>query len=87
MVEGGYGKSHRDKCLFISWCPGGCKVKDKMVHASTKASLKKYFGGFSKEIQGGGYGDLAAENIVECLGEMNNIKLAGKIVEFEGQAC
>lgn len=86
MVEGGYGTSKRDKCLFISWCPSSCKVKEKMVHASTKGSLKKYFGGFSKEIQAGGLNDLSQENVVELLGEMNNIKLAGTIIEFEGNS-
>jgi len=83
-LEGGYGRSKRDKCLFISWCPGGAKIKDKMIFASTKATLKKELGGFPKEIQAGSYADLASENIIEGLSEMNNIKLAGKIVEFEG---
>lgn len=86
-IEGGYGRSKRDKCLFISWCPGGAKIKDKMIFASTKASLKKYLGGFSKEIQAGSPADLSASSIIENLSEMNNIKLAGKIVEFEGTSC
>lgn len=85
-IEGGYGKSKRDKCIFISWCPMGCKVKEKMIHASTKGSLKKFLGGFPKEIQAESRADLASSNIIECLNEMNNIKLAGTIIEFEGEA-
>jgi len=86
FLKGGYGKrAFREKYLFISWCPSNCSPRDKMTHASTKGSLKKYFAqGIDKEIHAGDRSELRMEEWIDCLNSMGNIKLAGKIVEFEG---
>merc|ERR1712179_893511 len=40
LSGGGYGDSVRDKIVFISWVGEGAKVRQKMLHASSKSALK-----------------------------------------------
>lgn len=39
------------KMVFIFWCPDDCGVKDKMLYASSKDTIKKAMGGIQVEIQ------------------------------------
>lgn len=84
IVEGGYGTSSRDKVMFVSWCPDDAPRKDKMTSASVKNNFKQFLGGFSKEMHADCKGDLEMKEWIDVLKDMNNIKIAGKIIKFEG---
>lgn len=44
------GAEH-SKMVFIFWCPDDCGVKDKMLYASSKDTIKKALQGIQLEIQ------------------------------------
>eukprot|EP01098_Paradermamoeba_levis_P016370 TRINITY_DN8816_c0_g1_i1.p1 TRINITY_DN8816_c0_g1~~TRINITY_DN8816_c0_g1_i1.p1 ORF type:complete len:137 (-),score=50.15 TRINITY_DN8816_c0_g1_i1:105-515(-) len=48
----------REKVIFISWVPDTAKIKDKMLYASTKDSVKKALVGLQIEIQGTDKGEV-----------------------------
>jgi cofilin len=41
----------QDKLVFIFWCPDTCKIKLKMLYASSKDSLIKPLNGIAKLVQ------------------------------------
>ena len=86
-IEGGYGRADRDKVSFVSWCPEYSAIKGKMIHASTKSGLIKHLGEnkIAKEFQAASEADITQDEIVEQFNAMGNVKVAGKIVAFEGE--
>ncbi|KAG8942721.1 cofilin [Tulasnella sp. 424] len=48
--KGDAGK--RNKLVFYSWNPDGAKIKQKMVYASSRDTLRKALVGIAAEIQG-----------------------------------
>ena len=55
----------RNKIIFYLWTPDGCKIKEKMLFASTKATIKQAFVGISTEIQATNHNELSKENAIE----------------------
>eukprot|EP01015_Nassula_variabilis_P025528 TRINITY_DN49_c0_g1_i2.p1 TRINITY_DN49_c0_g1~~TRINITY_DN49_c0_g1_i2.p1 ORF type:complete len:163 (-),score=69.48 TRINITY_DN49_c0_g1_i2:67-555(-) len=52
-----------EKIIFINWCPQSVPVRVKMVHSSTKDSLKKKMDGIAKEVQATALDDLDFEEV------------------------
>lgn len=92
-VEGGYGTSPRNKNIMISWAPENAKIKNKMVHASTKETLKEKLEGTGSSVGCGidkviacdSEAELQSDNLIEELSSMANIKSSGTIIAFEGK--
>ncbi|XP_063712242.1 uncharacterized protein LOC134840391 [Symsagittifera roscoffensis] len=42
--------AHRGKLLFISWIPDSCSLKEKMVYAASKNTLKNKLEGVKKRL-------------------------------------
>jgi len=58
----------RNKICFFMWSPETAKIKQRMVHSSSKDALKKALGeGLGKEIQANDHGDLEFKNIMEII--------------------
>merc|ERR1711957_450537 len=58
----------QSKLTFVFWSPDdGQSVKDKMMYAGSKDSVKKKFTGIMKEIQANEKGDLAWESVLELM--------------------
>jgi len=86
-LEGSDGiKSERDRIVFISWAPDTAKIKAKMLHSSSKDAIKKAFEGIGIEFQFSSQEDLMAKEWIDKFQDLPNIKLAGKVIEFEGVA-
>ncbi|EDQ88489.1 uncharacterized protein MONBRDRAFT_8986 [Monosiga brevicollis MX1] len=47
LADGG----QRNKLLFVVWCPDTARIKDKMLFASSKESLRKKLVGINTEVQ------------------------------------
>jgi cofilin len=77
--------STREKIIFVTWAPDSAKIKDKMMIASSKDSLKKACVGIAHDMQFSDEGDTEASNWIESIGSMTTMKIAGEIVEFEGR--
>lgn len=54
----------RDKILFITWIPENCKVKAKMLYASSKAALGSALGGGFVEIAGSDASDIDRSSVM-----------------------
>jgi cofilin len=80
-------KAMRDKLVFLTWAPDTAKIKDKMMIASSKDSLKKACVGIAHDMQFSDESDCAAENWISSIGSMTTMKIAGDIVEFEGRCA
>jgi len=57
------GEGPRNKILFYAWSPDTCKIKPKMLYASSKEALKKSLPGLAVEIQGTEYTEVAFETV------------------------
>lgn len=55
------------KMVFIFWCPDECAVKDKMLYASSKDTIKKTFSGIQCEIQANDFQDIEKAGIQQKL--------------------
>lgn len=55
------------KLVFIYWCPDDCAVRDKMLYASSKDTIKKAFQGVQLEIQANDNSDIDNQQICEKL--------------------
>mmetsp|Transcript_29133 Transcript_29133/g.73834 ORF Transcript_29133/g.73834 Transcript_29133/m.73834 type:complete len:140 (-) Transcript_29133:98-517(-) len=55
----------RNKIVFYHWAPDVCKVREKMVYASSKDELKKRLVGVATEVQGSDKGDVELTVVVE----------------------
>jgi len=78
-------KQMRDKLVFVTWAPDSAKIKDKMMIASSKDSLKKACVGIAHDMQFSDESDLNAGNWIDSIGSMTTMKIAGDIIEFEGR--
>jgi cofilin len=57
----------QEKIVFFLWNPDDCGVKDKMLYASSKDSIRKKLEGIAKEIQANDRSDLAMSEVREKL--------------------
>lgn len=78
-------KAAREKLVFITWAPDTARIKDKMLCASSKDSLKKACVGIAHDMQFSDEGDHEASNWIDSIGSMTTMKIAGDIIEFEGR--
>jgi flavodoxin len=95
-VQGGYGTSIREKNILVSWAPMAAKSKEKMVHASTKETLKDSLGastGSSHKVgcaidivlSADSQAEIQRSEWIDQIGNMANTKSSGKIIAFEGE--
>jgi len=56
------GAQH-SKIVFIFWCPDDCAVKDRMIYAASKDTIKKALNGVQVEIQANDNGDIAKDDV------------------------
>lgn len=72
QVEGA-GQTKKDKLVFFMWSPDTCKIKQKMLYASSKDALKKKLegGGGFKMIQANDAGDLELESVLEKVSRLD----------------
>ena len=54
----------RQKIIFVMWAPDRCKIKEKMLFASTKATIKQAFLGISAEVQATDANELSQEEVI-----------------------
>jgi cofilin len=55
----------RNKLVFVAWCPDTAKIKDKMLYASSKDTLKRKLLGIAHEIQATDLDELTQEALLE----------------------
>lgn len=79
-------KGIREKLIFVTWAPDNAGIRDKMLIASSKDSLKKAFIGINYDFQFSCEADTEAGEWIDKIGSESTMKIAGEIVEFEGQA-
>ncbi|KAJ2508442.1 cofilin [Coemansia sp. RSA 2052] len=53
--------SSRNKILFYAWSPDTAKIKNKMVYASSKDSLRKTLVGIAQDVQATDYEEVSHE--------------------------
>ncbi|KAF8258216.1 hypothetical protein EI94DRAFT_1623913, partial [Lactarius quietus] len=51
----------RNKLVFVSWSPDGAKIRDKMLAASSRETLRKALVGVPVEVQATEYSEVAKE--------------------------
>ena len=84
VQKGDYGTSNRSKYLFVSWVPGGAKIRERMIHAGSSAAVKGTLGVECANFTIHNEQDKEPESWVEKLSGMPNVKMSGDIVSFEG---
>jgi len=77
--------SERDRIIFVSWAPDTAKIKDKMLHSSSKDAIKQAFEGIGIEFQCSSEQDMQGDEWIARLQDLPNLKMAGKISMFEGR--
>jgi len=60
-VEGG----QRNKLTFFTWSPDNAKIKNKMIYASSKDSLRRALIGIAADIQGTDFDEIAYETVLD----------------------
>jgi len=55
----------RNKLVFVSWSPDGAKIRDKMLAASSRETLRKALVGIPVEVQATEYSEVAKEAVVD----------------------
>ena len=65
----------RNKIVFFQWCPDVCKVREKMIYASSKDELKKRLVGIATEVQGSDKADVEIGQVTYaiCLSVLHSI--------------
>ncbi|ORE11922.1 hypothetical protein BCV72DRAFT_331923 [Rhizopus microsporus var. microsporus] len=58
-------EGQRNKITFFSWSPDSSRVRDKMLYASSKDSLRRQLQGIAVEIQGTDSSEVAYESVLE----------------------
>lgn len=53
----------QDKLVFVFWCPDSCKIKLKMLYASSKDSLTKPLDGIAKVVQANDASDVEESEV------------------------
>ena len=66
-MEYAEGEGIRQKLVFFVWAPDTAKIKDKMLIASTKDTVKKNFIGISIEIQATEFSETDLEGVISKL--------------------
>ncbi|KAI0030350.1 hypothetical protein K488DRAFT_87845 [Vararia minispora EC-137] len=61
----------RNKITFFSWSPDDARIKDKMLFASSKDSLRRSLVGIAAEIQGTDYSEVAHESVLDKVARGN----------------
>merc|ERR1711976_202037 len=84
VQNGSYGKSKKSKYMFVSWVPGGAKIRERMIHAGSSSAVKTTLGVECTNFTIHNEQDKEAEAWVEKLAGMPNVKMCGDIVSFEG---
>ena len=64
------GDGIRQKLVFFVWAPDTAKIKDKMLIASTKDTVKKNFVGISIEIQAT---EFAETNLADVIAKLKSV--------------
>ncbi|MFF5728092.1 actin-binding ADF family protein [[Kitasatospora] papulosa] len=59
------GAGKRNKLTFVSWSPDIAKIKQKMLFASSKDTLRRVLVGTAVEIQGTEYSEVAFESVLD----------------------
>ena len=71
ILDFGYQtKDNRDvsKIVLIKWAPDGCRIKEKMVFASTASAVQSAFDGIAKSYQANDFSDMDYDLVLEkCL--------------------
>jgi len=80
-------ESERDRIIFISWAPDNAKIKDKMLHSSSKDALKQALEGLGIEFQLSCEQEKEAAEWISRFNDLPNLKMAGQICKFEGRAA
>ncbi|CAH6719728.1 cofilin [[Candida] jaroonii] len=62
-IGGGEGK--RSKIVFFTWSPDTASIRDKMIYASSKDSLRRALNGVSSDIQGTDFSEVSYEAVLE----------------------
>jgi len=65
IVQYESNEGNREKTGFFVWCPESSKVREKMLYAGTKDTVKKAFEGVQFEVQGNEIDDLDYANVLE----------------------
>ena len=84
VQNGSYGKSKKSKYMFVSWVPGGAKIRERMIHASSSSAVKTTLRVECTNFTIHNEQDKEPEAWVEKLAGMPNVKMCGDIVSFEG---
>ncbi|CEG74210.1 Putative Cofilin [Rhizopus microsporus] len=58
-------EGQRNKITFFSWSPDTSRIRDKMLYASSKDSLRRQLQGVAVEIQGTDASEVAYETVLE----------------------
>ncbi|KAG0636923.1 hypothetical protein HOY80DRAFT_311921, partial [Tuber brumale] len=59
------GEGTRNKIVFFAWSPDNAKVRNKMLCASSKDSLRRSLTGVAAEIQGTDYSEIAYDVVLQ----------------------
>ncbi|RPA99526.1 cofilin [Choiromyces venosus 120613-1] len=59
------GEGTRDKIIFFAWSPDNASIKQKMICASSKGTLRSALTGVAAEIQGTDYSEIAYEVVFQ----------------------
>ncbi|ORX42499.1 hypothetical protein BCR36DRAFT_407068 [Piromyces finnis] len=54
-----------ERILLLLWCPSTAKIREKMLFASSKRSIKKALDGVQVEIQGTDYSEIDYDTVYE----------------------
>lgn len=63
--EIGNGEGKRSKIVFFTWSPDTSSVRDKMVYASSKDSLRRALNGVAADIQGTDFSEISYDTVLE----------------------
>jgi len=55
----------RNKILFVSWSPDSARVKDKMLHSSSKDALRRCLVGIGAEIQATDISEISYDTVLD----------------------
>jgi len=64
FLKEGEGEGKRNKLCFISWSPDDAKIKDKMVFASSRETLRRRLDGIAFEVQGTDPSEISYETVL-----------------------
>ena len=64
-LEFDFGEGPRSKIIFFTWSPDESKIKEKMLYASSKDSIRKKLVGVQTEIQATDFSEVAKEVVLD----------------------